>query len=289
MLALSFGLSAALCWSIHDSIARFYADRLGPYRMALLVIVAGAFLLLPIVLWRGLLWQAEGWALGYAAVLGGAYAMALAGLFKAFSLAPVSIVAPTTAGYPALVVVWGLLNGLVPTAAEWAGLVLVLAGAIIVGASGSDEGERKSIAPGQALTTLVAIIAANLGFAAAVVLGQAAAVSMGEVETTFVARFPAALLLLLLLRGDVRRQSTWPSGGVVAVLAMATLDVGAMTAVNYAGHFPNKAFAAMGVSAYGGLAVLVAMIVLKERVSKGQWLGIALIVAGIACLGWPKG
>jgi uncharacterized membrane protein len=289
MLALSFGLSAALCWSIHDSIARFYADRLGPYRMALLVIVAGALLLLPIVLWRGLLWQAEGWALGYAVALGGAYAMALAGLFKAFSLAPVSIVGPTTAGYPALVVVWGLLNGLVPTPVEWVGLVLVLAGAVIVGASSADGGERRAIPPGKMFTALIAIIAANLGFASAVVLGQAAAVSMGEVETTFVSRFPAALLLLPLLRGDVRTQAAWPKGAAVAVLAMAALDVGAMTAVNHAGHFPNKAFAAMGVSAYGGLAVLVAMIVLKERVSKGQWLGIALVVAGIACLGWPKG
>ncbi len=289
MLALSFGLSAALCWSIHDSIARFYADRLGPYRMALLVIAAGALLLLPFVLWRGLLWQAEGWALGYAAALGGAYAMALAGLFKAFSLAPVSIVGPTTAGYPALVVVWGLLNGLVPTPVEWVGLVLVLAGAVIVGASSADAGDRRAIPPGQTLTAFVAIIAANVGFASAVVLGQTAAVSMGEVETTFVSRFPAALLLLPLLRGDVRTQTTWPSGGVLAVLAMAALDVGAMTAVNHAGHFPNKAFAAMGVSAYGGLAVLVAMIVLKEKVSKGQWLGIALVVAGIACLGWPKG
>ena len=257
--------------------------------MALLVIVAGAFLLLPIVLWRGLLWQAEGWALGYAAALGGAYAMALAGLFKAFSLAPVSIVAPTTAGYPALVVVWGLLNGLVPTAAEWAGLVLVLAGAIIVGASSADDGERRAMPAGKMVTVLVAIIAANVGFASAVVLGQAAAVSMGEFETTFVSRFPATLLLLLLLRGDVLAQAAWPKGALVAVLAMAALDVGAMTAVNYAGHFPNKAFAAMGVSAYGGLAVLVAMIVLKEKVAKGQWLGIALIVAGIACLGWPKG
>ncbi len=26
MLALSFGLTAALCWSIHDSIARLHAD-----------------------------------------------------------------------------------------------------------------------------------------------------------------------------------------------------------------------------------------------------------------------
>ena len=37
------------------------------------------------------------------------------------------------------------------------------------------------------------------------------------------------------------------------------------------------------------LAVLLAMIFLREKVSRGQWFGIALICIGIACLGWPKG
>lgn len=289
MLAVSLGLLAALCWSTHDVVARSYAERMGPFRMAFGVALAGAVVLLPLVLWRGVIWQAEGWALGYAVALGCVYAFALGGLLKAFSLAPVSIVGPMTAGYPALVVVWGLYNGLSPVALEWLGLLLVLAGAVIVGASGDEGGGRKAISKGQLLVALLAIIAANVGFSSAVVLGQTAAVSMGEMETTFVSRFPAALLLAPLLITDMRKSSGWPKGGTLAILAMAALDVLAVTAVNAAGHFPNKEFAAMGVSAYGGLAVLLAMIFLREKVSKGQWLGIALICTGIACLGWPKG
>ncbi len=288
MLAVSFGLFAALCWSTHDVIARLYAERFGPYRMAFLVALAGAIILLPAVLWRGVIWQAEGWALGYATALGCVYALALGGLFKAFSLAPVSIVGPMTAGYPALVVVWGLINGLSPAPLEWLGLALVLAGAVIVGASGGEGGGRTSISPGQLLFALLAIIAANVGFASAVVLGQTAAVSLGEVETTFVSRFPAALLLLPLLFIGQRRQASWPARGSLAIFAMSAMDVAAVTAVNAAGHFPNKEFAAMGISAYGGLAVLLAMIFLREKVSPGQWFGIALICIGIACLGWPK-
>lgn len=257
--------------------------------MAFFVVLVGAVLLLPVVLWRGVIWQAEGWAIATALGLGAVYALALGGLFKAFSLAPVSIVGPMTAGYPALVVLWGLVHGLSPTLVEWLGVALVLAGAVIVGASGEGDGGRKAISASQLLHAMLAIVAANVGFASAVVLGQAAAVSMGEAETTFVSRFPAALLLTPLLLKDVRRRTPWPAKGTLAVVAMAALDVGAVTAVNYAGHFPNKEFAAMGVSAYGGLAVLVAMVFLKEKVARGQWFGIALIVLGIACLGWPKG
>jgi drug/metabolite transporter (DMT)-like permease len=289
MLAVSLGLLSALCWSVHDCVARGFSDRLGPWRTAFFVALIGAVLLLPIVLWRGVLWQAEGWAVGYALALGVIYAVALGGLFKAFALAPVSIVAPMTAGYPALVVVWGLVNGLDPSIFEWLGLCAVLAGAVIVGVAGEDGSGRKAIAPGHLLFAIVAILAANGGFAAAVILGQTAAVSMGEIETTFVSRFPAALMLLPLFVMDQRRATHLPRGAVVAVIAMAALDVLAVTAINAAGHYDNKAFAAMAVSAYGALAVLIAMVVLKERVAKLQWLGIVLVVAGIALLGWPKG
>lgn len=288
MFAVSLGLIAALCWSTHDVVARSYAARMGPFRLAFVVALAGAALLAPIVAWRGTIWQAEGWALGHAAALGCVYALALGGLLKAFSLAPVSIVGPMTAGYPALVVIWGLFNGLVPVALEWLGLALVLTGAVTVGAASEMTGDRKTFTKAQLLAALFAIIAANVGFASAVVLGQSAATGMGEVETTFVSRFPAALLLLPLLFSDVRRQTSWPRGGSLAIWAMSALDVAAVTAVNAAGHFPNKEFAAMGVSAYGGLAVLLAMMFLRERVTRGQWFGIALICTGIACLGWPK-
>ena len=37
---------------------------------------------------------------------------------------------------------------------------------------------------------------------------------------------------------------------------------------------------------YGGLSVVLAMFFLKERVTKGQWFGIGLTVAGLAALSW---
>ncbi|MBL8789032.1 MAG: DMT family transporter [Rhizobiales bacterium] len=288
MFALSFGLAAALCWSVHDCLARFHAGRVGPFRMAFLVCLVGAALVLPFVLWRGVIWQAPAWALGYALALGCVYALALGGLFKAFSLAPVAIVGPMTAGYPALVVLWGLIHGLVPTPVEWLGVALVITGAVIVGASSGDTPDTKPRAPHAVLHAALAMVAANIGFAAAVILGQTAAVAMGEVETTFISRFPAALLLLPLSFRDARMQARISMKGLIGIFFMAALDASAVTAVNAAGHFPEKEFAAMGISAYGGLSVLVAMIFLGEKVSRGQWFGIFLVATGIAALGWPK-
>jgi drug/metabolite transporter (DMT)-like permease len=257
--------------------------------MAFFVCLVGAALVLPIILWRGVIWQAPLWAVGYALALGCVYAMALGGLFKAFSLAPVAVVGPMTAGYPALVVLWGLFHGLVPSPMEWLGVALVIIGAITVGASSGPEEEAKPRGRNDLLFAGLAMLAANVGFAAAVIFGQTAAVVMGEVETTFISRFPAALLLIPLMLRDARRQASITLKSFTGILCMAALDTGAVTLINAAGHYPEKEFAAMGISAYGGLSVLIAMAVLGEKVTKGQWLGIVLVASGILALGWPKG
>ncbi len=70
----------------------------------------------------------------------------------------------------------------------------------------------------------------------------------------------------------------------VGITVMGLLDVSAVSGINYMGYLPFKELGAMGISAYGAVSVLLAMIVLKERVSRWQWFGIALIVAGVAIL-----
>ena len=57
-----------------------------------------------------------------------------------------------------------------------------------------------------------------------------------------------------------------------------------VTAVNASGHLPGKEFAAVGISGYGAVSVVLAMIFLKEKVSAGQWAGIAMIVGGVAAV-----
>ena len=68
------------------------------------------------------------------------------------------------------------------------------------------------------------------------------------------------------------------------MLAMALLDVFGVIAVNASGHLPGKEFAAIGISSYGAIAVVLAMLILKEKVSAGQWLGILMIATGVATL-----
>jgi uncharacterized membrane protein len=69
---------------------------------------------------------------------------------------------------------------------------------------------------------------------------------------------------------------------------MGAMDVIAVTSINVSAFYPGKELGAMAISSYGALAALLAMIFLKERVSIGQWFGIAMIAVGVCIIGWPN-
>jgi drug/metabolite transporter (DMT)-like permease len=287
MVSVLLGLVAALAWSSHDLLARSFAGNAGPFRMSFWIMLAGALLLLVPVIWRGNIWQADTFPVLMALAMGLVYAFALGSLLLAFSLAPVSIVGPLTAGYPALVVVWGLFNGLTPTPLQWAGILLVLVGVTIVSRSGHEEGGTDTVAPGKMPLVIASAIVASIAFAAAVVMGQAATHGLGEYEVTFLSRFPAAAMLAILMLKDRATLPAMTRGSSIAVFAMASCDVIAVTSINAAAHFPNRELGAMAISSYGAISVLMAMVILRERVTPMQWFGILMVVAGVAALGWP--
>ncbi|MFN6007961.1 MAG: EamA/RhaT family transporter, partial [Paracoccaceae bacterium] len=94
MLALSFGLTAALLWAVHDLLTRKLSQGAALLPILLLVLGAGTLGLLPVALVMGGWEQMTGPAWGVAALSGLAFAVAIGGLYKAFSLAPVRVVSP---------------------------------------------------------------------------------------------------------------------------------------------------------------------------------------------------
>lgn len=283
MIAVLFGVFAALCWSVHDLIARSMAAQIGAFRMAALVIISGGILLSVYVLYDGAIWSASWPQLMSGFLLGMAYGFGVGGLFKAFSLGPISLVGPITAGYPVLAVLWGVVNGLEPSLLQWAAVGATVLGAVIVARSGTEDGGINAVEPGKMPTLLFFAVMAVLGYSSSIVLGQQAALSVGEIEATWLSRATALLVLLPFMLSEGKfgplTKRNW-----TGIFVMGGLDVLGVIAVNASGHFPGKDFAGIGISAYGAVAVVLAMLFLKETVSRGQWLGIALIVAGVATL-----
>ena len=283
MLAILLGVCAALCWSLHDLVARAYAARIGAFRMAGLVMVAGAVLLVAIVAWRGTIWSSSWTGIVESLLLGVATGIGVGGLFRAFSLGPISLVGPVTAAYPVLVVGWGVVNGLEPSALQWAAVAATLAGALIVARSGHEDGGINAVEPGKLPLLFLFCAMSMLGYACTVVIGQRAGVSLGEIESTFLSRFTAMATLLPFILGEGRPAPLKPRHWL-GILAMGGLDAVGVIAINATGGMDGSEFTAVGISSYGAIAVILAMLVLKEKVSPGQWLGIAMIVGGVATL-----
>jgi drug/metabolite transporter (DMT)-like permease len=145
MSAIIFGLVAALSWSIHDLLVRRYAVQFGAIRLAFLVMIIGGALLAIPVLVRGQIFDASWRGIMFGLLMGLAYACAVGGLYKGFSLAPVSVVGPLTAGYPALVIVWGMVGGLQPSFGQWLAIGLILTGSVIVSRSSAGDGDEQAI------------------------------------------------------------------------------------------------------------------------------------------------
>ena len=214
-------------------------------------------------------------------LLGLVYGFGVGGLFKAFSLGPISLVGPVTAGYPVLAVLWGVANGLEPSSLQWTAVAATLAGAVIVGRSGTPDGGINAVEPGKLPTLFLFCMMAVLGYSSSIVLGQNAGVAVGEFEATWISRATALLTIAPFMLGEAKPQPL-TAKHYIAIAAMGALDVAGVTAVNASGHLLGKEFAAVGISGYGAISVVLAMIFLKEKVSYGQWAGILMIAAGVA-------
>ena len=288
MSAVLFGVFAALCWSVHDLIARMLANQIGAFRMAALVIVAGGLLLSLYVIHEGSVWSASPEQLMSGFLLGLAYGFGVGGLFKAFSLGPISLVGPITAGYPVLAVLWGVFNGLEPTLLQWGCVAATLLGAVIVARSGTEDGGINAVEPGKMPTLLFFAGLSVLGYSSSIVLGQQAAVTVGEIEATWLSRATAFLVILPFMLGE-RKFTPLTARHWRGIFIMGGLDVLGVIAINASGHLPGKDFAGIGISTYGALTVILAMIFLKEKVSRGQWAGLAMIVGAVATLSVSQG
>jgi len=278
-----WGVLTALSWGGSDFTARFVSSRIGHIAALLGTLVVGAALLslYAAIDASPVRWAAASWPLVLVASLG-----LVAGtfwLYEAIGRGPVSIVAPITSCYPALVVAFALAFGARPGVVQWLGMALVTAGGIIIARSTGrfvDEGARSRKA--LRYTVLVAFASA-VAFSASVFAAQRLVPEFGNLHTAWLTRV-ISLIMLLAALALTRAWPGVPRGFVPWLGLQGALDSGGYLAL-YAGSAGADAhIAAVTSSAYGGVTTVLAWLFLGEKVGWAQWLGIVLIIAGVALL-----
>jgi drug/metabolite transporter (DMT)-like permease len=281
MLALGFGLTAALIWAVHDLLARKLSQGATLLPIIAAVLGTGCLVLIPFALmadWTSM--TAGAWR---ASIAGGlAFAVAIGSLYKAFSLAPVRLVSPVIGAYPLLTLMIAIAQGRDITPGDWWAVVMIVTGIAIVALSSRDDAPELYAAPPATALGWAALSA--LGFAATFALGQVGARLGSELPVILIGRTVALAAIVALAL--VRSASLKPPRQQLGLLAlMGAFDALAHGLVTASGTLQKAEYASVTSSLFGVLTVLLAAWFLKEGVRAVQWLGIAAVFTGIAVMG----
>jgi uncharacterized membrane protein len=274
-VAVLLALCGAAAWGVGDFCGGLASRRLHVLTVLLLSQLAG---LAGVLVWA----LASGDPIpgtGEAAAAVGAGAAGLVGLgalYRGFAVGSMGIVAPISAASPLVPLAVDLARGTAPSALQWAGIAVVLAGiACVSWEPGADEKSSRRFAAGAGL----AVVAA-LGFGLFVVGLDAAAAS--SVPWTIVLARATSVSLALLAALAVGAPLSSPARLLPLVLAVGVFDTGANVLVAQATTVGSAGIVAVLSALYPLVTIALARIVLSERLRRPQRAGGAAALAGAA-------
>ena len=271
MLAVVLALLGAASYGAGDFMGGI-ASRRTP--VLTVVVVSQALGLVGMLCWVAIAGDAfpDGAGRGAALGAGAAGMVGLSALYRGFAVGAMGIVAPISAASPVVVLVWDLAHGVTPSAAELAGLVLVVGGVAIV----SREPGTTRAASGVLLALLAAL---GFGF---FFIGLDAASASGDVAWPVALARAASTSLALVVVFAIRARVRVERPVLPLIVGVAVFDTGANVLIAAAyGHgslTPVTVLAAL----YPVMVVGLAHLVLHERLQRIQLLGAAAALGGAA-------
>jgi len=292
-MGILLGLVTALCWGSADLFARFATRKLGTFRTMLYMQAYGCLLLtlvMPQLGGWGHLTDGSGWrpwAWGISA--GCLNTVSTLALYRSFEIGKMSIVAPLSASYPALTLLFSILTGERLTLVRLAGIILTIVGVVLV-ASGEEIPEDANLLdekahPGKQNLGVGWALLSAMGFGVMfwllgirVVPALGAAPSVWTIRATSVC---ATLLVIMLARHSMAPPS---KKDVPWIFAVGLLDTSAYVFNNYGMQHEQVSVVSVLASLYGAVTVALAAILLREHISRLQWLGVTAIFAGVVLI-----
>jgi drug/metabolite transporter (DMT)-like permease len=273
LTAIALALAASVSWGVGDFLGGVSARRMSTITVLAVAELAGLIAIAAYVaLARDPLPGGTATAAAVAAGLGGV--LGLGGLYRGMAVGAMGVVAPISGAAAALPVAVGLARGERPGAVQLAGVVLVLAGVVLVSREPGAAGTR--LAAGVPLA-LLAALGFGLYFVSIDVASEdgaawAVCISRG---TATVAAVAAALVL-----GALRVRA----GDLPVLAVIGIFDVGANALLAVALNEGFVSIVAVLASLYPVVTILLARLVLSEHVARPQAIGIGGALGGVALI-----
>lgn len=274
VLALTFALVSSIAAGSADfsgGLAARRATALGVAAIAAPVSLAAELLYLPLL---GASWSGEALAWGAASGLAGAAASLL--VYRTLAIGPMSVLSPITALASAvLLVLAGLATGEVLEIGAVAGILVGLGAVVLISTSSDGAGARPTS------TGLLLACGAGMAIAVQLVCLERSPADSGLAPVVAARAVTAAAVLLAVVA--VRRQVAARPPVAIAVLA-GVLDSIANLTFLLATRQGHLVLVAVVTALYPAATVLLARVLLRERLRQVQLAGLAGAAAAVGLL-----
>jgi len=276
-MGILLALAAALLYGGSDFGGGLASRRLGSLRVSVVGSAAATVLTwatLILVGGPGPSLRAVAWGLA-SGLAGGAGTLVL---YRGLARGQMSVVGPLSAVGAAVVpVAAGVALGERPSLLSVAGVLVALPAIVLVAASGSVRG-KLGAAPKGLLDGLAAGLAFGILFIGLAQAGRNAGLWPVASEVT------GTLLITLAIAVKTREPLRIPLRAAGLPVLVGASGMAATLAYFYATHFSMLAIAAVLVSLYPGVTVLLARTLLHERFTPAQRAGLGLCALAIAAI-----
>lgn len=276
-------MGAALAFGFGDYAAAMATRRVGVVRtsIGMQTISLGGFAIALALLGRWPVPTPE--LVGYGVVLGLIGVTSAAALYRALALGPIAVVSPVVASYAAFAVVLIVIFlGERLTGGQALAITATFVGVVV---ASTDVGELRRTLGRPSEGVRFGLIA-TFGFAVWAVLYAIAVRSTDGLGMILWLRASSVLALVVFVM--VRRTPLAPlrdRGVLGLMLIIGLLDTGANVLLSLGIAAGFASFVMTGSGAYPLIPALLAILVLRERLAPNQYLGVAVLVAGLVALG----
>ncbi len=276
-LSIVYGILSALTWGAGDFAGGLATRKLGAYRAVFYADFLGLLALILVVIFRPEEVPSISSLLiaGLAGMLG---SVGLMVLYYSMAKGQMSIAAPVSALFAAALPVFvsALTQGL-PTLVQFIGFGLALAAVWLI--SQGDSLHRIHL---EHLSDLRLPLLAGLGFGSYFILMHYATEGASATFWPMIASRTAGTLMLFVFVLAQRQGFGVPRDAWGVVIANGMLDVAGNFFYLLALRTGRLDISAILSSLYPGATVILAWILLKERLSRPQWTGILIALVAIA-------
>ena len=217
-------------------------------------------------------------AVGWAALAGAAGIVALGCFYRALAIGTMSVVAPISATAAVVPVLVGLAEGERPSTLQVAGMAAALAGVVLASREPIEEGGNP---PNRMAIGLALVAAAGFG---TFFVGLDRASEGADVPWVIVVSRGCSLALLVIAALVVRPSLPRDGASFAALGMIGVLDLGANGFYALATQEGLLSVVSVLGSLYPAVTVVLARVVLAERVSRVQEAGVLLALAGVVAI-----